>query len=110
VNYFLQYNRVVSGAPTWEKTALVGTNNIIEDRPKAMNQDLCNDFVNYVAKADGSKVFECLWRVYFGDESNKGVCYGRVKVTSLESFVNKKENIIPDNVPVLFKENAMKPI
>jgi len=30
VDNFLQINTVVKSAPTWQKTALVGTNNIIK--------------------------------------------------------------------------------
>jgi len=84
MNNFLQNNRVVRSAPTLQKTALVGTNNIIKDQPDTVDKDFCNDFLGYVAKADRPKVFVSFERVDFGDKSNEGVRYGGVEKTSVE--------------------------
>jgi len=98
VNNFLQNNRVVRSAPSWQKTALVGTNNVIKNRPEK------------TTKADWSKVFVGFWLVDFGDKGNERVTYGRVEKTSLEGCGNKAENVFTNNVPVLFEENALETI
>jgi hypothetical protein len=110
VNYFLQNNRVVRSAPTWQETALKGTNNIVKNRSETVNEDFGDDFVSNVTKADWSKVFIGFWLVNFGDKRNESVSYGWVEGTGLEGCVNKAENVFTNNVPVLFEENAMEPI
>jgi len=67
---------------------LVGTNNIVKNRVEAHDKDFGNEFVNDVAEANGSKIFEGLRLVNFGNERNESVRNGRVKVASLESSVH----------------------
>jgi len=110
VNNFLQNNKVVRSAPTWQKTALVGTNNIIKNRPETVNKDCSDDFAGYVTKVDWSKVFVGFWLVNFRDKGNESICYSWVKKTSFEGCGNKAENVFTNNMPVLFEENALKTI
>jgi len=70
---FLQNNRVFISAPTLQKTALVGTNNSIKDRPKAVEKDFGDDFVGYVGKAYGTEIFVGLGRVNFWYKSYESI-------------------------------------
>lgn len=76
VSNFLQNNRVVISAPTWQKTALVGPNNIVKDRSEAMDKDFGDDFIGYVAEAE---VFIGFRRVKFRDKG-----YERISRKSLK--------------------------
>jgi hypothetical protein len=85
VDDFLQNNRVFRSAPTLQKTALVGTNNIIKDRPKAVDKDFGDNFVSDIAKAYGTEIFVGLRSVYFRYKSNESIRYAWVKETCLKS-------------------------
>jgi len=64
----VQNNGIVSGAPTRQKIALVETNNIVKNRSKAMSKDFGDNFVDDIAKANGTKVFVCDGWVNLRDE------------------------------------------
>ena len=84
MNNFLQNNGIVSGAPTRQETALARTNNIIKDGPEAMDKDFGDNFVDDVAKANGSKVFVGGRGLNFRNEGNESVGYGGVKMARKE--------------------------
>lgn len=103
---FLQNNRVVSSAPTRKKTALIGTNNNIKNRPEAVNQDFGNKLVNNIAKAYRSEVFVGIVRVGFGNEGNESIINSGIKGTYLERGLHQVNDIISNDVSVLFEKNT----
>ncbi|MED6222006.1 hypothetical protein PIB30_060250 [Stylosanthes scabra] len=73
MKHFLSNDNVLYGPSSRNKTALQRTNNFIQKRPKSIDKNFGDDFINYVAKTDRSKLFHTIRSVHFGDQDEQGL-------------------------------------
>lgn len=89
---FLGQNYVVPALTVRNKATLTQINKRTHHLPKPLSQDLCNDFVRHITKADGSKIADANHWVHLRHKSYQSLIYFTNLLWMSENVLNQVTN------------------
>lgn len=91
VNQLLDHNSIINTSPSWNKCRLKEANQLIKMRSKPGYDDLGDDLVHSIAKANGALISHAFWSRNFWDYNN----IGSIEVLRNFSLIKNLLNFIP---------------
>lgn len=106
----LSDNYVITNGSSRNETTLEGAYNFIEHRFEPDYNDLSNDFVPHITKANRSKHFNVNRVVSFGDQSNEDFVHVIRYGFGIKTIDNKPAHLRAYNMPELMIEDGLDTI
>ena len=106
MDQLLNNNNIINTSSSWNKSSLIGRNEMLQMRSKPSNNNLGDDLIGGITQTNRSVITNGFWALNFWNKNNKGSIKIFENLPFIEDFFHFLCNRIPNHMPKTLK-NAL---